>query len=190
MKTITAAVLLLATVALGCEKSGDAAPTEVTGAPAARAESASAPAEQAVVKKDPNAPKDVVDIAVGSPDHTTLVAALKAADYVDSLTNPGPFTVFAPTNAAFEKLPKGTVESLVTLEKKSDLQNILKHHVAVSVYQAKDFKDGQVLGMANGGKVTFHVKDGKVKVDDATIVASIPAANGIVHVVDGVIVPK
>lgn len=115
---------------------------------------------------------------------------LKAADYVDALTNAGPFTVFAPTNAAFEKLPKGTVESLVKPEKQEDLRTILKNHVAVSVYQVKDFKDGQVLGVANGKSVTLHVKDGKVTVNDANIVASVPASNGIVHVVDTVIVPK
>ena len=94
--------------------------------------------------------KDVIDVAVASKDHTTLVAAVKAADLVVSLKNPGPFTVFAPTNAAFDKLPKGTVEGLVKPEKKADLSEILKYHVAVSIYQLKDLKDGQVMAMANG----------------------------------------
>jgi uncharacterized surface protein with fasciclin (FAS1) repeats len=183
-------VALLATFALGCDKSGDPAAAQVTGATAQKTDSTGAPPNpESTLKKDPNAPKDVVDVAVGSKDHTTLVAALKAAEYVDSLTNAGPFTVFAPTNAAFDKLPKGTVEGLVKPDKKPDLRKILQYHVAVSVYQAKDFKDGQVLGMANGGKVTFHVKDGKVMVNDAVIVASVPASNGIIHVVDGVLLP-
>jgi uncharacterized surface protein with fasciclin (FAS1) repeats len=133
--------------------------------------------------------QDVVDVAVASKDHTTLVTALKAADYVASLKNPGPFTVFAPTNAAFAKLPKGTVEGLLKPEKKTDLENILKYHVTVSTYQAKWFKEGQVMGMANGSKVTFHVKDGKVMINDATIIASIPVSNGIVHVIDTVLLP-
>ena len=77
--------------------------------------------------------KDVVKVAVGSPDHTTLVTALKTAEYVDVLTNAGPFTVFAPTNAAFEKLPAGTVEGLLKPESKDDLRNILEYHVFVGV---------------------------------------------------------
>ena len=87
---------------------------------------------QEAVKDDESA-KDVVKIAVGSPDHTTLVAALKQAELVTSLSNAGPFTVFAPTNAAFDKLPAGTVDGLMKDEKKADLQNILQYHVAVAV---------------------------------------------------------
>jgi uncharacterized surface protein with fasciclin (FAS1) repeats len=181
-------IVAIAALAAGCDKSSDTASAQASGAPASKTEQA-APNPEPTRVKDPNAPKDIVDVAVGSKDHTTLVAALKAAEYVDSLENPGPFTVFAPTNAAFDKLPKGTVEGLVKPDKKTDLQNILKYHVAVSVYQTKDFKDGQVLGMANGKNVTLHVKDGKVMVNDATIVASVPASNGIVHVIDGVLLP-
>lgn len=137
----------------------------------------------------PDGPKNIVHVALSSKDHTTLVKALKSADYVDSLTNPGPFTVFAPTNEAFAKLPPGALDDLLKPEKRDDLKTVLKQHVAVSVYQVKDFKDGQTLGMANGGKVTFHVKDGKVRIGDANIVASVPATNGIVHVIDGVLLP-
>lgn len=177
-------------LALGCDKPGEPASAQVTGANAPQTEKAVVAANpDSPLKKDPNAPKDIVDVAVGSKDHTTLVTALKAAEYVESLQNAGPFTVFAPTNAAFEKLPKGTVEGLVKPEKKDDLRNILKYHVTVSVYQTKDLKDGQVLGMANGAKVTVHVKDGKTMVGDATIVASAPASNGIVHIIDGVLLP-
>ena len=138
---------------------------------------------------DPPQPVTVVDIAVGSPDHTTLVAALKAADYVRSLQNAGPFTVFAPTNAAFDKLPKGTLEGLVKPESKEALQNILKYHVAVSVYETRFMKEGMKLGMANGSSVMFHVKDGKFYVNDALIVGSARSGNGIVHIIDGVLLP-
>jgi uncharacterized surface protein with fasciclin (FAS1) repeats len=133
--------------------------------------------------------KTVVDVAGDSKDHTTLVAALTAADYVVALRNPGPFTVFAPTNAAFDALPAGTLDSLLEPENKGKLEKILQHHVTVSTYEAGWFKDGQVVGMVDGTKATMHVQDGKVKIDDATIVASIRAGNGIVHVVDAVVLP-
>jgi uncharacterized surface protein with fasciclin (FAS1) repeats len=134
--------------------------------------------------------KDVVKVAISSKDHTTLVAALKQADLVTALSNAGPFTVFAPTNAAFDKLPAGTVEGLMKNEKKEDLQNILQYHVTVSALKAESFKDGQVLGMVNGDNVTVSVKDGKIMLNNsATIVASVPASNGIIHVIDGVLLP-
>ena len=134
--------------------------------------------------------KDVVKIAVGSKDHTTLVAALKQADYVDDLSNAGPFTVFAPTNDAFNKLPAGTVDGLMKDDKKADLQNILEYHVAVGVYKTENMQEGQKINMANLGDITLSVKDGKVMVNGvANIVASIPAANGIIHVVDAVLLP-
>jgi uncharacterized surface protein with fasciclin (FAS1) repeats len=133
--------------------------------------------------------KDVVEIAAASPDHTTLVAAVKAADYVQVLKASGPYTVFAPTNAAFDKLPKGTVEGLLKPEKKFELEKLLQYHVAPSVYETKDLKDGMTLGQANGAKVKIAVKDGKVTVNDATIVASIRASNGVIHVIDTVLLP-
>ncbi len=153
---------------------------------------ASGGSQAAVVDTAVNRPLDpnnIVNIAVGSKDHSTLVTALKAADYVDSVATPGPFTVFAPTNAAFDKLPKGTVEGLLKPESHDALTNVLKYHVAVSVYQAKDLKDGMRMAMANGAYVTFHVKDGKTQINDANIIASIPASNGVVHVIDGVLLP-
>lgn len=134
--------------------------------------------------------KDIVKVALASKDHTTLVAALKQAEYVDDLSNAGPFTVFAPTNDAFNKLPAGTVDGLMKDEKKPDLQNILEYHVAVGVYKTANMQDGQDLGMANGQNITIGLKDGKVIVNGtATVIASIPAANGIIHVVDGVLLP-
>lgn len=132
---------------------------------------------------------NIVSIAIGSKDHTTLVAALKAADYVTSVANPGPLTVFAPTNAAFDKLPKGTVEKLVQPDQQAALREILKFHVAASVYDLKDLKDGMQLGMANGARATVHVQDGKVRINDANVVATVRASNGIVHIVDTVLLP-
>jgi len=134
--------------------------------------------------------KNVVKVALGSKDHTTMVAAIKQADLVTSLSNAGPFTVFAPTNAAFDALPKGTVENLMKPEEKEDLQNILQYHVLLSAMKAESFQDGQTLGMVNGDNVTVSVKDGKVTLNNsAHILASIPASNGIVHVIDSVLLP-
>lgn len=144
---------------------------------------------QEAVQDDESA-KDVVKIAIGSKDHTTLVAALKQAELVTSLSNAGPFTVFAPTNAAFDKLPAGTVDGLMKDDKKADLQNILQYHVAVAVYKTENMTDGQIIGQANGDNITLSVKDGKVMVNGtANIVASIPASNGIIHVIDAVLLP-
>ncbi|MFY9341730.1 MAG: fasciclin domain-containing protein [Planctomycetota bacterium] len=171
------AVLVLAT-ACSVEGTGTASPS---------------PAATVTVKRDtpppPLDPDNIVSIAVGSKDHTTLVAALQAADYVKSVANPGPLTVFAPTNAAFDLLPPGTVATLVKPEKQADLREILKYHVAAAVYEQAALKDGMVLGMANGKKVTFRKADGKLKINDATVLASIRASNGIVHVIDRVLLP-
>lgn len=151
-------------------------------------ESKGAPSGQASVKDNISA-KNIVQVASGSKDHTTLVAAVSAAELVDVLSNPGPFTVFAPTNAAFEKLPKGTVEGLLKPEKKEALQDILQYHVSVGVYQAKNLKDGQIINQVNSDNVTIGMKDGKLTVNGANIVASIPTSNGIIHVVDSVLLP-
>ncbi len=140
--------------------------------------------------QDDMSQKDVVKVAIASPDHTTLVTAVKAAGLVDVLSNAGPFTVFAPTNAAFDQLPAGTVNDLLKPDKKETLQDILQYHVAVAVYKPEMLQDGQIINMANGGNVTIGVKDGKITVNGARILASIPASNGIVHVIDGVLLPK
>ncbi|MFI5218725.1 MAG: fasciclin domain-containing protein [Bacteroidia bacterium] len=132
---------------------------------------------------------NVVKIAVGSKDHTTLVKALQAADLVTSLSNNGPFTVFAPVNSAFDALPAGTLDNLLKPESKDALANILQHHVAVAVFNTESLQDGQVLGMVDGTNATIHIKDGKYMIDEANIVASVPASNGIVHVIDKVLLP-
>ena len=134
--------------------------------------------------------KNVVQVAVGSPDHTTLVTAVKAAGLVDVLSTTGPFTVFAPTNAAFDKLPSGTVEGLLKEDKKDDLADILQYHVSLGVFKPEMLTDGLVIGQVNGGNITISLKDGKIMVNGtATIVASIPASNGLIHVIDGVLLP-
>jgi uncharacterized surface protein with fasciclin (FAS1) repeats len=134
--------------------------------------------------------KDVVKVAAGSADHTTLVAAVKEADLVNSLSNAGPFTVFAPTNAAFDKLPAGTVDNLMKGENKEKLQDILQYHVSLGVFKPEMLQDGQSLGQANGGNITISNKDGKIMVNNsANIIATIPASNGIIHVIDAVLLP-
>lgn len=165
---------------LGCKKQ--------EAAPAAPAAAEAAPTQQAsnIPPLDEN---NIVSIAIGSKDHTTLVAAIKAADYVTSVAASGPLTVFAPTNEAFAKLPEGTVENLVKPENVATLRQILQYHVTTSALDKTWLKDGQNLGMANGKKTTIHVDGEKVMINDATIIASIPASNGIVHVIDTVLLP-
>lgn len=150
-----------------------------------------------------NAQKTIVDLAVGSSDHTTLVAAVKAADLVATLQSAGPFTVFAPTNAAFGKLPAGTVEALVKPENKSMLTKILTYHVVAGNFNAgavvKAIKDGggkATLKTVSGGSIVASLENGKVVLTDekggvATVVAAdLNASNGVIHVVDGVVLPK
>ncbi|MBX3462773.1 MAG: fasciclin domain-containing protein [Planctomycetes bacterium] len=153
------------------------------------APAAPAPAPARGGEIPPLDPDNIVSIAVGSKDHTTLVAALKAANYVTSVANPGPLTVFAPTNAAFDKLPAGTVEGLLQPARIDDLKNVLKYHVAPSTFEQPALKDGMELGMANGKKVRIRHENGAIRVNDARITASIRASNGVVHIVDGVLLP-
>jgi uncharacterized surface protein with fasciclin (FAS1) repeats len=148
-----------------------------------------APAAGQANVQDNDSAKDVVKIAVGSKDHTTLVAALQAGDLVNALANAGPFTVFAPTNAAFDKLPKGTVDDLLKPANKEKLRLVLQHHVTTSALDVDQFSDGQVLSMADGTNATIHKKGADTFINDAKILASVRGSNGMVHVVDGVIVP-
>jgi uncharacterized surface protein with fasciclin (FAS1) repeats len=175
-------IIALATLLVSCN-GRDSDP------PAAAADNANVKGGQEAVN-DNESQKDVVKVAMGSKDHTTLVAALKQADLVTSLSNAGPFTVFAPTNDAFNKLPAGTVDGLMKDDKKADLQNILQYHVTLSALKAESFNDGQSLGMVNGDNVSVSVKDGKVTLNGtAHIIASIPASNGMIHVIDAVLLP-
>ncbi|HZF62839.1 MAG TPA: fasciclin domain-containing protein [Chitinophagaceae bacterium] len=140
--------------------------------------------------QDDESQKDVVKVAAGSKDHTTLVKAVKKAELVDALSNAGPFTVFAPTNAAFDKVPKETLNSLMKTENKEQLQDILQYHVFVGILRPEMLQDGQTYNQVNGGNITISNKDGKIVVNNsANVIASIPASNGIIHVVDGVLLP-
>jgi len=147
-------------------------------------------AGQSGVKDEVSNP-NIVQVAVQSKDHTTLVAALKAAGLVDAMSNAGPFTVFAPTNDAFNKLPAGTVDNLLKPDQKDALSNILEYHVYVGVIKTESMRDGQTLGQVNGKNITLNVKDGKYQVNGkANIIASIPTSNGIIHVIDDVLIPE
>jgi uncharacterized surface protein with fasciclin (FAS1) repeats len=150
-----------------------------------------------------NAQKTVVDVAVGSADHTTLVAAVKAAGLVETLQSAGPFTVFAPVNAAFAKLPAGTVDYLLKPENKATLVKVLTYHVIAGTFDAAtvvkaitDAKGSLALKTVSGGTVTASLKNGKVVLTDekggsATVVATdLKAGNGIIHVIDTVVLPK
>lgn len=162
---------------------------ETPATPASNVSAAADGVGQSNVKDDTSNP-NIVQVAVGSKDHTTLVTAVKAGGLVDALSNAGPFTVFAPTNAAFEKLPAGTVEGLLKPEKKADLVNILEYHTYVGALKPEYFLDGQSYEQVNGKKVNITVKDGKKYVNGSEIVASIQTSNGWIHVIGDVLLPK
>lgn len=135
--------------------------------------------------------KNIVENAAGSADHTTLVAAVKAADLAETLRGTGPFTVFAPTNSAFDALPAGTVDNLLKPEMKKDLTGILTYHVVSGNLMAADLKDGQKLKTVEGKDLTVSVKDGKVTINGANVtIADVVSSNGVTHVIDAVLTPK
>ncbi|MGB4775505.1 MAG: fasciclin domain-containing protein [Daejeonella sp.] len=147
--------------------------------------------------------KDIVDNAVNSADHTTLVAAVKAAGLVETLKSAGPFTVFAPTNAAFDKLPAGTVETLVKPENKATLTKILTYHVLAGRYSSADIMKAIKMGKGNaefktvsGGKLWAMMKGKKLVLKDENggmamvTIADVFQSNGVIHVIDGVVTPK
>jgi len=149
------------------------------------------------------AQKTIVDIAVGSKEHTTLVAGVTAADLVTTLQSAGPFTVFAPTNAAFAKLPAGTLETLLKPENKATLAKILTYHViagtfdAAAVVKAIQANGGSLsLTTVSGNKLVASIKQGKVTLTDekgnsaTVVVADLTATNGVIHVIDAVVLPK
>ena len=132
---------------------------------------------------------DIVAVASGNSDFATLVAALSAADLVAVLQGNGPFTVFAPNNAAFAKLPPGTLDNLLKPENKKQLAAILKNHVASGKIMAAGIKDGPVK-MLGGGKVEVAKENGRVGFGGAKVIqADIPASNGVIHVIDRVVMP-
>ncbi|MDF1551082.1 MAG: fasciclin domain-containing protein [Bacteroidales bacterium] len=134
--------------------------------------------------------KNILQIATGSKDHTTLVAAVQAAQIENVLANNGPITVFAPNNDAFVALPAGTVEELLKPENKKKLANIITNHAAPGTYKGKLLKDGSKLYMATGNYLDVKVVDNNVFVGGAKILATIDASNGVIHVVDKVLIPE
>lgn len=139
---------------------------------------------------------NIVGVAAGNADFSTLVTAVKAAGLVDTLSGAGPFTVFAPTNAAFGKLPAGTVETLVKPENKATLTKILTYHVVPGKLNAADLKDGQKLKTVEGEELTVKASGGKVSLTDAkggtstVTIADVNQSNGVIHVIDTVLMPK
>jgi len=174
--------MLLATVWFACS-SGD------QNQSASVAESIPPDGGQATVQDDVSQ-KNIVQVAVGSADHTTLVTALQAAAYVDALANAGPFTVFAPTNEAFNQLPAGTVENLLKPESQSTLRDILEYHVFIGVMRENMMRDGQKLNQANMKNVVLAKNGDKITVNGANILGAVPCSNGIVYVIDKVLVPE
>jgi len=163
--------------------------TENTNKTAAATEAADTQKKgQAFIEDDGSRP-NVLQIAIGSPDHTTLVAAVQAAGLENALVNAGPLMVFAPTNAAFDALPAGTVETLLKPENKGDLAHILKHHVTAGNYDMNLLKKIKKLGQASDLSTTVEVKGEDIFVGGAKILGSVNAGNGTVYVVDKVIIP-
>jgi uncharacterized surface protein with fasciclin (FAS1) repeats len=139
------------------------------------------------------APGTIVEVAAGNKSFTTLVAAVKAAGLVETLSGKGPFTVFAPTDEAFAKLPKGTVEDLLKPENKAKLTAILTYHVVAGKVMAADAikLDGKMAATVNKQEIAIKVKDGKVMINDATvIIPDVAASNGVIHAIDTVLLPK
>jgi uncharacterized surface protein with fasciclin (FAS1) repeats len=175
---LAAAVLTTATF-VACNNSGEKKP----------AEDMNAVSKEAMEPKM-DAPKDIVDIAAASSDHTTLVAAVTTAGLVETLKGAGPFTVFAPTNAAFNALPAGTVDGLLKPEMKADLTGMLTYHVVAGNVKAADLKDGQKVKTLQGGELTVSIKDGKVMINGANVTAAdLAGSNGTIHVIDAVLMP-
>ncbi|WGR94775.1 fasciclin domain-containing protein [Bradyrhizobium sp. ISRA443] len=139
--------------------------------------------------------RNIIQNAVNSKDHTTLVSAVKAAGLVNTLEGKGPFTVFAPTNAAFSKLPAGTVDNLVKPENKATLTKILTYHVVPGRLEASDLTDGKTLKTAEGEELTVKKQDGKVWIVDAkggsamVTISNVHQSNGVIHVIDTVLMP-
>lgn len=140
--------------------------------------------------------KDIVGVASDTSSLSTLVAAVKAADLVETLQAEGPYTVFAPTNAAFDALPAGTLDTLLKPENKEQLKSILTYHVVAGKVMAADLSDGQVVQTVQGANLTVNIMDGKVYLTDAkgskvmVEKADVAAKNGVVHVISGVLLPS
>ena len=172
--------VIIALVVSSCSGGG-------TSKPAAEDSSVRTHGQAGVVNKDSR--QNILQIASASKDHTTLAAACTAAGMLDVLANAGPLTVFAPTNAAFEKLPAGEVANLLKPENKETLARIIQFHAAPGNFKIKSLKDNMKLYMASGDYVDVKVKQDGVYVNGSKIVATIDASNGTIHVVEDVFLP-
>ncbi|WP_034258820.1 fasciclin domain-containing protein [Altibacter lentus] len=190
MKTIIKLVLVSILVFFTNCKSETKNESSAAASPATTEEVADSDRQGQAFLKDDEGKPTVLHIAIGSKDHSTLVAAVQAAQLENALVNAGPLMVFAPTNEAFEALPAGTVEDLLKPENKGKLAFILKHHVTPGNYDKEFLKKFKSLGQASNENVPVEVKGDDVYVGGAKIIASVPAGNGIVHVVDKVILPN
>ena len=186
MKAFHLFPIILSAILILCSCGGDATtPATNTGTT-----TDATPVKGQSAVSDDESSKNVLQVALGSKDHTTLVAAVQAAGLEDVLVNAGPLTVFAPTNAAFDALPEGTVEDLLKPENKSKLSSIIKYHASPGNYQGNLLKDGMKLYQASGHYVDVK-KDGDVwTVGGAKILGTVQASNGVVHVVDKVMLPQ
>lgn len=201
MKTNLLTFALISACALAaCSPSGNAGISPAPMADDASSAPTSAPVEYEAAETA--ATNDITDIAIGSPDHTTLVAALQAAGLVDTLKGEGPFTVFAPTNAAFDALPSGTVDTLLQPENKGDLTNVLTYHVVAGSFDAASLAEqiqqgngSATVTTVQGAKLTVKADANGVTVTDAkgnvanVTAADLMSSNGVVHVVDRVLLP-
>jgi len=184
-------LLLALVIFTGCKQNNENG--ETAPSPQGDAVEASSNRGQAFIE-DENSEPNALRIAINSPDHSTLVAAVQAAGVENALVNVGPLSVFAPTNAAFEKLPDGTVEDLLKPENKARLAYILKNHVAPSNYPIetlnKNVDRGRTLYMASGENVPVTREGDDIYVGGTKIIASVKVSNGWVHIIEDVILPK
>ncbi len=189
MKTAKTLVLVftLATFMFACKDENKAASTNST-VTKTETTTPSKKTGQAFIEDDGST--TVLSIAIGSKDHSTLVAAVQAAELENALVNAGPLMVFAPTNEAFSALPEGTVDNLLKPENKDALANILKYHVTPGNYTKDFLKKFKKLGQANNQYVKVEVVDGEPMIGGAKILGSVKAGNGIVHVIDKVLLPS
>ena len=182
MFAVAMSMLAMGGIAAGCGE--DAKKSESRDAKPAAASTMEESSDMA------QAPADIVDTAVKAGDFTKLVAAVQAAGLEETLRGDGPFTVFAPTDAAFAKLGEGTLNDLLKPESKDKLSGILTFHVVPSKALSSDLKDGQQLTTVNGEKLTVSIKDGVVTVGGAKVVTpDVEASNGVIHVIDTVLIP-
>ncbi|MCO6490459.1 MAG: fasciclin domain-containing protein [Phaeodactylibacter sp.] len=179
--TLALAILLLSLFLAACTRD---APGN-----AAQAAASVAPAKGQSAVKDDASEQNILNVAIGSRDHSTLVAGVQAAGLEDVLVNAGPLTVFAPNNAAFEKLPAGTLDELLKPENKQKLARIIKYHASPGSFNTDMLKDGMNLYMATGHYVKVERNGDVIKVGGAKIAGTVKASNGIVHVVDAVLLP-